>query len=100
MISYDDNVETKYDFINNYLTVQHFVDLQCTAYMFDHTPYNYKCLHKTQRQNVLLLSQIKVNIFSEDAENLLQILLNIKLIFETIKFLEKRKMIKNIVCTL
>lgn len=103
MISYDNNLESQYDYSYNYLTIQHFIDLQCTAFMFDHTPYNYKCLHKTQRQDIIFLESNLQNIviLTEDyIEYLLQILINIQFVFETIKFLEKRKIIKRLKITI
>lgn len=96
-ISYDDYVITELDQRFHYLTIQHFIDLQCTAIMFDHTPYHYKCFHKSQRQDLINLCPQKFEIFLENyIESLLQSLLDIKIIFETINFLEKRKTIQNL----
>ena len=92
-ISYDDNVESEFDEQFKYLNIQHFIDLQSTAIMFEHTLYQYK----SKRKDIISLSSQNFDILSENyIETLLQSMLNIKLIFETIKFLEKRSFIKNL----
>lgn len=65
------------------MNVENFIDIQSTAIMFEHTPYTYKCFHISQRQDIIMFSVVEQKA-----------LLDIKIIFETIKFIEKRKFVK------
>lgn len=64
-ISYDNHVKSEFDKSFKYLEIEHFVDLQSTAIIFDDTPYRYICFHKSQRQDIISFSTEKYILLPE-----------------------------------